>query len=98
MKKMYAASFAATCSHIFLMPFDVFKTNLQTEGKLGIQHLFQKASTYQKPFVFWYGSLGTVAAAFVSRFSWFSMYNFLDGNLKKPKDISRSRNVSKMND
>ncbi|GFR45009.1 hypothetical protein Agub_g6319, partial [Astrephomene gubernaculifera] len=92
--KTVAASLAAGCFRIFLMPVDACKTILQVEGKNGLNALFNKVKL-GGPSVLYHGALAASVATFVGHYPWFATYNSLNAWLPRyeddlPKKLLRS--------
>jgi len=78
--KTVAASFAAACFRIFLMPVDTVKTTMQVTGKFS--NVVDKVKT-GGPTVLYHGSLAAASATFVGHYPWFYTYNFLSEKIPK---------------
>ncbi|KAF5829302.1 mitochondrial substrate carrier [Dunaliella salina] len=86
--KTIAASLAAGCFRIFLMPVDALKTIMQVEGKQGIPSLLRKVKN-GGPTVLYHGALAASAATFVGHYPWFAVYNTLNDMLPAYDELSR---------
>lgn len=71
-----AASAAAGCFRIFLMPIDTFKTVLQVEGSRGIPTIMNKYRQHGLP-VFYHGSLAAATATFAG-YVFFLLLSFVE--------------------
>lgn len=83
--KTACASATAAAWRIFLMPVDTMKTIMQVEGTKGLPMLGAKLKA-KGPSVLYHGALAASAGTMVGHFPWFFTYNYLDANLRKPKD------------
>jgi len=88
MAKTVAASMAAGCFRIFLMPVDAIKTILQVEGQTGLNKLMDKVRI-GGPGVLYHGALAASAATFVGHYPWFLVYNSLNAALPVYKDLPK---------
>uniref|UniRef100_A0A7S3VMZ8 Mitochondrial carrier protein n=1 Tax=Dunaliella tertiolecta TaxID=3047 RepID=A0A7S3VMZ8_DUNTE len=86
--KTIAASLAAGCFRIFLMPVDALKTIMQVEGKQGIPSLLSKVKN-GGPTVLYHGALAASAATFVGHYPWFAVYNTLNDMLPAYDELSK---------
>lgn len=78
--KTGAASFAAACWRIFLMPVDTTKTTMQVTGKFSA--VVDKVKT-NGPLSLYNGSLAAASATFVGHYPWFFTYNALSEYIPK---------------
>eukprot|EP00521_Asterionellopsis_glacialis_P008818 CAMPEP_0195285904 /NCGR_PEP_ID=MMETSP0707-20130614/3568_1 /TAXON_ID=33640 /ORGANISM="Asterionellopsis glacialis, Strain CCMP134" /LENGTH=289 /DNA_ID=CAMNT_0040345475 /DNA_START=169 /DNA_END=1038 /DNA_ORIENTATION=+ len=78
--KTVAASMAAACFRIFLMPVDTVKTTMQVTGKFS--NVVDKVKV-GGPTVLYHGSLAAASATFVGHYPWFYTYNFLSEKIPK---------------
>eukprot|EP00529_Nitzschia_sp_RCC80_P027093 CAMPEP_0113482420 /NCGR_PEP_ID=MMETSP0014_2-20120614/22909_1 /TAXON_ID=2857 /ORGANISM="Nitzschia sp." /LENGTH=274 /DNA_ID=CAMNT_0000375935 /DNA_START=1188 /DNA_END=2012 /DNA_ORIENTATION=- /assembly_acc=CAM_ASM_000159 len=78
--KTVAASMAAACFRIFLMPVDTVKTTMQVTGKFSA--VVDKVKT-AGPLSLYNGAIAAASATFVGHYPWFFTYNFLSETIPK---------------
>lgn len=84
--KTAAASAAAGCWRMMLLPLDAAKTMMQVEGKGGLQHLWRKVRA-GGPGVLYHGAAAALAASFVGHYPWFTTYNSLNSFIPVPDTL-----------
>jgi len=78
--KTLAASTAAACWRIFLMPVDTTKTTMQVTGKFS--EVVKKVKI-NGPLSLYNGALAAASATFVGHYPWFFTYNLLSEKIPK---------------
>jgi hypothetical protein len=83
--KSFFCSTSAALWRIIIMPVDSIKTNMQVNGKDGLNILSQKLKTGGAP-VLYNGAIAASSATFVGHFPWFFTYNYLNQKLPNYDD------------
>lgn len=89
--KTAAASSAAACFRIAIMPIDTMKTSMQVNGS--IKPLIHKMTT-SGPLVVYHGSIAAASATFVGHFPWYFTFNYLSERI--PKQESKLANLGRL--